>query len=124
LVPDKRRERTTEVHSILSVSASSNADDTTQQLEPFYSYNHRMQVTNQKAFWHARRVAAQRRDLSGTEMLLSFLDLDLKPSLPAMQTVHAHTLCTNRELATELPAGAVLHIEQASKGPIICLEKP
>ena len=124
LVPDKRRERTTEVHSILSVSASSNADDKTKQLEPFYSYNHRMQATNHKAFWHARRVASQRRDLHGTEMVLSFLDLNLEHRLPAMQTVYAKTLCTNRELATELPAGAVLQIEQATTGPIICLEKP
>jgi type VI secretion system protein ImpG len=128
LVADKRRERTTEVHSILSVSASSNAVDTTQKLEPFYSYNHRMQAANHKAFWHARRVATTRKDLRGTELVLSFLDLDLKPSLPAMQTVYAHTLCTNRELARELPAGALMQIEQAApldpKLPIVCLEKP
>ncbi|HYW69405.1 MAG TPA: type VI secretion system baseplate subunit TssF, partial [Pyrinomonadaceae bacterium] len=128
LVADKRRERTTEVHSILSVSASSNAADTTQKLEPFYSYNHRMQAANHKAFWHARRVATARKDLAGTDVVLSFLDLDLKPSLPAMQTVYAHTLCTNRELARELPAGALMQIEQAApldpKQPIVCLEKP
>ena len=128
LVPDKRRERTTEVHSILAVSASSNATDTAQKLEPFYSYNHRMQAANHKAFWHARRMAVTRKDLRGTEVVLSFLDLDLKPSLPAMQTVYAHTLCTNRELARELPAGAHMQIEQAApldpKRPIICLEKP
>ena len=128
LVPDKRRERTTEVHSILAVSASSNATDTSQKLEPFYSYNHRMQAANHKAFWHARRMAVTRKDLRGTEVVLSFLDLDLKPSLPAMQTVYAHTLCTNRELARELPAGALMQIEQAApldpKRPIICLEKP
>jgi type VI secretion system protein ImpG len=128
LVPDKRRERTTEVHSILAVSASSNAADTAQKLEPFYSYNHRMQAANHKAFWHARRMAVTRKDLRGTDIVLSFLDLDLKPSLPAMQTVYAHTLCTNRELARELPAGALMQIEQAApldpKRPIICLEKP
>lgn len=128
LVPDKRRERTTEIHSIISVSASSNAHDTTERLEPFYSYNHRMQATNHKAFWHARRVASQRKDLRGTDMMVSFLDLDLKPSLPATQTVYAHTLCTNRELARELPAGAALQIEQPvpldPKRPIVCLEKP
>jgi type VI secretion system protein ImpG len=128
LVADKRRERTTEVHSIVSVSASSNAADTSQKLEPFYSYNHRMQAANHKAFWHARRVATARRDLRGSDIVLSFLDLDLKPSLPATQTVYAHTLCTNRELARELPASALMQIEQAApldpKRPIICLEKP
>jgi type VI secretion system protein ImpG len=129
LVPDKRRERTTEIHSIVSVSASSDTRETTQQLEPFYSYNHRMQATNHRSFWHARRVASQRKDVRGTDMLLSFLDLDLKPDLPAMKTVYAHTLCTNRELARELPAGAILQIEELAppldpERRIVCLEKP
>ncbi len=128
LIPDKRRERTTEIHSILSVSASSNDSDTTQRLEPFYSYNHRLDTSNHKAFWHARRVPAQRKDLAGTEMLLSFLDLDMRPSFPPMQTVYAHTLCTNRELPSELPVGAVFQMEQHApldkERPIVCLGKP
>jgi type VI secretion system protein ImpG len=128
LVPDKRRERTTEIHSILSVSASANNSDTTQRIEPFYSYNHRLESTDHKAFWHARRVPAQRKDVNGTELLLSFLDLDLKPSLPAMQSVYAHTLCTNRELPGELPVGAVFQMEQFApldrERPIVCLGKP
>ena len=128
LIPDKRRERTTEIHSILSVSASSNDSDETQRIEPFYSYNHRLETTHHKAFWHARRVPAQRKDLPGSEIVLSFLDLDLKPSLPPMQTVYAHTLCTNRELATEIPVGAVMQMEQQApldkERPIVFLCKP
>ena len=128
LIPDKRRERTTEIHSILSVSASSNDSDTTQRIEPFYSYNHRLESSHHKAFWQARRVPAQRKDLPGSEIVLSFLDLDLNPSLPPMQTVYAHTLCTNRELATELPVGAVMQMEQQApldkERPIVCLGKP
>jgi len=128
LIPDKRRERTTEIHTILSVSASSHHGDTTQRLEPFYSYNHRLETSNQKAFWHARRIPAQQKDLAGSEMVLSFLDLDLNPSLPPMQTVYAHTLCTNRELACELPVGAVFQMEQHAPldhdRPIVCLGKP
>jgi|SRR5688572_21768866 len=128
LIPDKRRERTTEIHSILSVSASSHESDTTHRLEPFYSYNHHLETSNHKSFWHARRVPAQQKDLAGTEMVLSFLDLDLNPSLPPMQTVYAHTLCTNRELACELPLGAIFRMEQHApldrNRPIVCLGKP
>jgi type VI secretion system protein ImpG len=126
LIPDKRRERTTEIHTILSVSASSNASNRTQRIEPFYSYNHGLETSDHKAFWHARRVPAQRKDLPGTEMLLSFLDLNLNPSLPPMQTVYAHTLCTNREL--ELPVGAVFQMDQHApldkERPVVCLGKP
>jgi type VI secretion system protein ImpG len=128
LIPDKRRERTTEIHSILSVSASSNDSDATQRIEPFYSYNHGLENSHHKAFWHARRVPAQRKDLPGSEMVLSFLDLDLNPGLPPMQTVYAHTLCTNRQLATELSMDAVLQMVQQApldkERPIVCLDKP
>ena len=128
LVPDKRRERTTEIHSILSVSASSHEHDTTQRLEPFYSYNHRLETLHHKSFWHARRVPTQRKDVLGTDMVLSFLDLDMNPSLPPMQTVYAHTLCTNRQLPSELAVGTVFQMEQHAPldrdQPIVCLGKP
>jgi type VI secretion system protein ImpG len=125
LIPDKRRERTTEIHSILSVSASSNAEDDTTNFEPFYSYNHQMEGREHKAFWHARRLPSRRKDVPGAEMFLSFLDLDFTPSLPPVQTAFAHVLCTNRELAAQLPAGALLQTEEkAPLRQISCLNKP
>lgn len=125
LVPDKRRERTTEVHSILSVSAASNADERARPFEPFYSFNHAMDGAGHNAFWHSRREYSLNRDIPGTEVFLSFLDLDFKPTLPPNEVVYAHTLCTNRELASQLPAGAALQIEeQAPLLGISCLSKP
>jgi type VI secretion system protein ImpG len=125
LVPDKRRERTTEIHSVLSVSATSGADERTRYFEPFYSYNHAMDGDEHRAFWHARRQPSLNRDIPGSEVFLSFLDLDFKPTRAPADTVYAHTLCTNRELATQLPAGAALQIEeQAPLFGISCLTKP
>lgn len=125
LVPDTRRERTTEIHSILSVSAASDPDDDRTVFEPFYSFNHRTEGEEQRAFWHARRQYTGRKDLPGTEMYLSLVDLDFKPALPPTQTVYAHTLCTNRDLASQLTDGAVLQIEEAAPlGRITCLGKP
>jgi len=124
LVPDARRERTTEIHSILSVSTSSDAADDRRRFEPFYSFNHRTEGQEHRAFWHARRQPTGRGDLPGTEMILTFVDLDFRPSQPPEQTVHAHTLCTNRDLAAQLPDGAVLQIEEAAPlGRITCLGK-
>jgi type VI secretion system protein ImpG len=125
LVPDMRRERTMEIHSIESVSASSNPAEKSQELKPFYSFRHRWNGQDHRAFWHARRLPSDRSDLPGTEVRLSFVDLDFKPSLPPEQTVFAHTLCTNRDLATQLPAGALLQTEE--KAPlhrIHCFGKP
>lgn len=125
LIPDIRRERTHEIHSVVSVSASSNAMEETAHLDPFFSFQHRRDGKEQRAFWYARRVATGREDLPGTDLEISFLDLDFKPSLPPVQTVYAHTLCTNRDLATQLPAGARLQIENAAPlNWISCLEKP
>ena len=114
LIPDKRRENITEIHSILSVSATSNPGDDTKTFEPYYSFNHHMEMSEHKAYWIARTQSTGRKDLPGTEIFLSFVDLDFNPSLPPTTTVFAHTLCTNRRLAEELPAGAILQIEEAA----------
>jgi len=125
LVADMRRERTSEIHSIIKVSGFSNIDDNTELYEPFYSYNHNMERRGQKAFWHARRLPTGRNDLPGTDIYLSFLDLDFKPSLPPKQTMFAHLLCTNRDLAEQMSAGTKLQIEEgAPLAYITCLNKP
>jgi type VI secretion system protein ImpG len=112
LVPDKRRENTTEIHSIISVSASSDPYKSAGKVEPFYSYNHYMDSARHRAFWHATRRNSNRADMPGTEMFLSFLDLNFKPTDPPVQTVYAHTLCTNRELTTTMPENAPLQLEE------------
>lgn len=125
LVPDKRRERTTEIHSVLSVSSASADDGQGRRFEPFYSYNHAMDGAEHKAFWHARRRPSVNRDRPGTEVYLSFHDLDFNPARPPAQTVYARTLCTNRELATQVPAGAELQVEEQTHSfGIVCLTKP
>jgi len=125
LEPDMRRERTTEIHSILSVSASSNPMEETLEMDPFYSFRHRLDGRMQRAFWYPRRVPTRRPGLPGTDILISFVDLDFNPKLPPEQVVYAHTLCTNREFATQLPAGALLQIEDSAPlTHISCLGKP
>ena len=125
LVPDIRRERTTEIHSILAVSASTNPEEHVEKLEPFYSFRHRQDGRESSAFWHARRVPALRGDLTGTDLILSFFDRDFNPQVPPEQVVYAHVLNTNRGFARQLPAGARLQIENvAPLTGITCLEKP
>jgi type VI secretion system protein ImpG len=122
LVADKRRESTTEIHSIKSVSAASDVNKPIQKFEPFYSYNHFMDVQQHRAFWHATRRISNRRDMPGTETYLSFLDRNFKPTDAPAQTVYAHTLCTNRFLTRTLPENASpLHLEDVLPGYVISL---
>ncbi|MBP5857370.1 type VI secretion system baseplate subunit TssF [Marivibrio halodurans] len=118
LVADRRRERITEIHSILDVTASNLPEADAYRVEPFFSYSHGASQTRggqgAHAFWYARRDATSRGDLRGTDMWISFLDLDWRPAKPAATTLYAHTLCTNRGLAEQLQAGALLQIEESA----------
>jgi len=123
IVPDARREPTTEVHSIIAVSSTSNPADESRRLRPFYSTAG--STSPGDAFWYARRILTERAGLSGTDVLLSFVDLGFNPNLPPAETVFAHLLCTNRDLAQQLPENARLQTEEP--GPIShihCLLKP
>jgi len=125
LVGDYRKERTTEIHSITSVSASSNPAEPTTRVEPFFSHRHRLDGREGRSWWYSRRVPTEREDLPGTDILMSFVDLDFDPALPPHQVVYAHALCMNRDFATQLPAGAALQIEDTA--PLLgisCLNKP
>jgi type VI secretion system protein ImpG len=125
LEPDMRRERTTEIHSIISVSSSSNPKDDTVKMEPFYSFRHRLDRRGQRSFWFSRRLAASRDDFPGTDLYLSFVDLDFNPTQPPEQIVYAHTLCTNRDFTSQMTAGDALQIEDtAPLSRITCLGKP
>ncbi len=125
LVADMRREATTEIHSVVAVSGSSDTSDPTRQYAPFYSFTHAMERHGQKAFWHSRRVPAQ-GGKTGTEILLSFRDLDFQPARPPDETVFARVLCTNRGMAAELPADeALLQTDEALPvRRIVCVRKP
>src|SRR5262249_3124365 len=70
LLPDLRKEKTTEIPSIVSVSGASDPAEGTRDYAPFYSFTHPMERHNHKAYWHARRVQAQNPELTGTDMLL------------------------------------------------------
>ncbi len=125
LNPDMRRERWTEIHTILKVSVSSNKDEDVQEFAPFYAYNHELDGRAQTAFWYAHSQLTRRRDIPGTEMHISFLDLDFNRTVPPVEVAYAHTLCTNRSMAEQLSAGSVLQIEEAAPVTnISCLAKP
>ena len=128
LQSDSHRERSTEIHSILKVSASSAFEDDSKLFQPFYAFDHTAADPGQRgarAFWLARRQPTGRADLPGSDVTLSFVDLDFKPTRPPTQVVFAHTLCTNRGVAAQIPVGARLDIEvDAPLAGITCLTKP
>lgn len=125
LVPDWRNEATTEIHSIVSVTATDQEAQRTNSVQPFYSFSHASPDDAQGPFWVARRDDSHRPDMPGTDMWLSFLDLNFNPQQPASPIMFANVLCTNRRLGEQVPVGAILVPEAAAASSrITCLYEP
>jgi type VI secretion system protein ImpG len=125
LVADFRHERTTEIHSIRQVSASPDPARPAETVEPFFAFRHSAADANQTSFWYARRRPVDRADMTGTDVWLSFHDLQFRHVDPTTPVLYAHTLCTNRELAVQVSPGAKLHLEQpAPVQSITCSSRP
>lgn len=121
LVPDARWEAITEIHSITKVSAYTDPRESADVVAPFFSAAH-TDGTDERAFHVTRRAASRRAAIPGTDVHIRFVDLDFAPEKPAAKTLYAHTLCTNRGLAEEIPAGSRLNQEDAAPVRLVALD--
>lgn len=127
LVPDRQRDATTEVHSIVSVVASDPDADKPVDVPGFAALGHvdGTQDGHGAVFWAARREPCLRQNIPGTDVFLSFVDRGKAHSPPAQPVVYAHLLCTNRRLAEQVPVGARLLAEGPPQPTHVrCLYEP
>ncbi len=128
VIPDIRRQRTTEVHSVDSVTSISPHTGVSIEFQPFYSFKHSFDRERHHAFWHAARRPSERKDDAGTEVFLSLVDLDFRPNLPPADVLTLNVTCTNRDLPGMLPFGdpdGDFDLEGAAPiRTITCLTKP
>jgi type VI secretion system protein ImpG len=126
LTGDARRERHTAVHSVEEVLATGPGEPVPRTFAPFFSFAHRgPEEAEPRVFWYASRTPTGRLDLPGSDVHLTFVDLDLDPEAPPSEVVYARVLCTNRGLCEEIDAGARLSLEQAAPvSQVTCLCKP
>lgn len=129
LVPDQRRDKTTEIYSINRILATTETQPDPIELRPYFSFQHdsllEKEDANQTSFWLTRRAPSLQKDILGTDMFLTFVDLNFNSKLPNVQTIYGDTLCTNRHLAEQIVAGTLMQMEdQAPISQIICLNKP
>ena len=108
VVGDYRRERTTEVHSIVGVTGRTVETGEVIEYRPFFSFDHDAAEDKAKAFWTVHRELTGRPEMPGTDLTIAFVDLNAAPALPPTQTILVDTLCTNRVLAEQVPSGARL----------------
>lgn len=107
LIPDIRRPNATEIFSVDRVTATAeNRLDETMDYRPFYSVRHHLEGDNARgAYWHQTRRPSGRAHDNGTDVFLSFTDLELAPADPGVDVVTVHCTCTNRDLPARLPWG-------------------
>lgn len=132
VIADMRRQNATEIYSVNSVTASTHASMGDQvDYKPFYSLRHHlgeMGAGEGQVFWHIKRNASNKKDDSGTEVYLSFSDLNLQPAHPGNDILTISATCTNRGLPSRLPfgdPGGDFNMETAAPvSKIISLIKP
>jgi type VI secretion system protein ImpG len=100
-----------EVHTILKVSGAFDMQTPNQTYEPYFSYTYKSRERDHPYFWIKRRTRSLNPKISGTDVYLSFVDKNLNLDNPPQTTVYAHTLCTNRKFAENLPVNAQLDFE-------------
>jgi len=107
LVADIHRERSTEIYAIDSM-ATLQPNVPPVALPEFYGCRHSASSSTDGQFWYAQRTQSLKQGLSGTDVLVTFVDTDFNPVQPKQQTLVAKLTCTNRGLAQQLAMGAAL----------------
>ncbi|RPI28011.1 MAG: type VI secretion system baseplate subunit TssF [Acidobacteria bacterium] len=127
VIPDIRRQGIMEVHSIDSVASISPQTGSQMEFQPFYSFRHSLARESQ-AFWHAMRRPSLASNDAGTEVFLTLVDLNFRPTLPPTDVVTVRTTCTNRDLPGVLLFGhsaGDFQLEGAAPiESIVCLINP
>jgi type VI secretion system protein ImpG len=131
VVPDARRPLAHEVYSVERVTATSPEGDQVEYV-PFFSVKHALPEGAVQAFWYGTRRPAEhtKGDIDhGTEVYLSLVDLNFRPSGKADWTLDVQTTCLNRDLPHRLPFGGDQPRLQMSEGGglvsrIVCLTPP
>jgi type VI secretion system protein ImpG len=131
VIPDIRRPEATEVFSVDRVVSTSASSELEKEYKPFYSVRHYLDDSaghGKEAFWHSKRSPSGRKGDNGTNLFLSFADMDFRPADPGVEVVTVHVTSTNRDLPSRIsfndPAGDFETETAAPVSAINCLIKP
>ena len=112
VVADSYNPHGIEIYAIRQVHTANNEEASV--VPPYFGHHHADQ--NGGKWWHARRVRGTARDGRGSEMMLTWVDVNFDPHTAPDHTLTASLLCTNRHLADLLAAGTQLAFERP--GPV------
>jgi type VI secretion system protein ImpG len=102
VIPDGHRQASMEVYSVNSVVSAAAYGEEAKVFEPFYSFRHAFNDADSNCHWYAHRRPSLRKDDEGTDVYLSLVDLEFKPSNPPVELLTVRVTCTNRDFVSRL----------------------
>lgn len=129
VIPNARQTRTCEVYSIERVIGQGQGGQTV-EYQPFYASSHAPNDSNETRYYYASRRPAPPSPGEidrGTEVFLTFVDLEGQRRADDHWTIDVETICLNRDLAAKLPSADQLNLRLISGGGTVharCLKSP
>jgi len=117
LMADYQRDATTEVHSVVAVTASDPRSERPELIPSVFA-----EADGEPAagvYWSLRREISLRKGITGTDVYLSFVDRSDVHVRTEMPVVYAQLLCTNRNLAEQIGPGTRFYGEGIATSTMI-----
>lgn len=125
IVPDFRRYHNHEIYSIEKMVAVDAKNNDEVIIPEFFSCEHPANDSSDRIFWKSRRKRTYMPNELGEDIYVSFVDMDFNPKHPSNKIFYAHTLCTNRYIAEQIPVNGTLQIELPSPvSGVYCVDRP
>ncbi|MDR3179953.1 MAG: type VI secretion system baseplate subunit TssF [Holosporaceae bacterium] len=125
LVPDYRRYHSHEIYTIEKMVAVDPQNNDEVEIKEFFSCAHDFAPSTSPILWKSRRKKSYLKDALGEDVYVSFVDLNFNPQFPADKIFYAHTFCTNRYAAEQIPVNGLLQIEISTPVKrIYCADRP
>jgi type VI secretion system protein ImpG len=105
IVPDVRRQTTTEIFSVDEVTGQNPRTRNIVEYHPFYSFRHASSQTDRPAFWHTMRTSSELTDDLPSRVVLSFVDLTGAHVDLDADVISVRCTCSNADLPSQLPVG-------------------
>jgi type VI secretion system protein ImpG len=128
VIPDVRYRDTIEVFSIDEVIAANPKSRESVSLDPVYSYRHTSQQKDGEIYWNASRRTNALGEQQPSTLHLAVVDIDGRLADPEADVLTVRATCTNFDLPSRLPFGAIEGDFEAEGLPavktIVALRRP
>jgi len=105
VIPNARRQETTEIHSIDEVLASNTTRRESIPLEPLYSYRFQARKDSGRTYWHAIRRRNEVGEREPSSMHIAIVDVDGVLTEPNAEVLTVRCSSSDFDLPSRLPFG-------------------